>query len=334
MTVRRGVFANSVAQAVFAFAPAMFGAAGVREISEAAESELAIPTVMLYMVPKWLGVWALASIFSAELSATDAILFMLSTSLAVDLYRTFIKPEVDQKDLLSVSRTTAVLAGIVGVMLAIALPSVIAAVSIFYSLLAVALFVPVIYGLYWRRMTMWAAIGSIFAGTSAALFTMLRVPGRAIGIFSAAAGGDFGGAGGGDGGELAVSAGGARESSVGLMRRMRDRKHRMFLRGNFSEARMKRREFSKGCDGASGRGGACFVGRARIERAGARIGFRGGRSCGCAAGGKFDGCGRVEGGPLDGHAPSDRLHGGDCRKGAVAGVDVRGGAPGRAKRIC
>ena len=49
------------------------------------------------MVPPWLGVWALAAIFSAELSATDAILFMLSTSLAVDLYKTFLRPAVTQK---------------------------------------------------------------------------------------------------------------------------------------------------------------------------------------------------------------------------------------------
>jgi solute:Na+ symporter, SSS family len=186
-TVRRGVALNSVAQALFAFAPAMFGLLAFAKFPRLPNPELALPTVMMYMVPKWVGLWALASIFSAELSATDAILFMLSTSLAVDLYRTFIKPDVSQKDLLSVSRTTAVIAGIAGVMLAIALPSVIAAVSIFYGLLAVALFVPLIYGLYWRRTTMWAAIGSIFAGVSAALLTMLKVPGRSIGLFSAPA---------------------------------------------------------------------------------------------------------------------------------------------------
>ncbi len=185
-TVRRGVFANSIAQALFAFAPAMFGVIAFAKFPHLANPELALPSVMMYIVPKWVGLWALASIFSAELSATDAILFMLSTSLAVDLYKTFIQPDVEQKKLLSVSRATAVIAGVAGVLLAIELPTVIAAVSIFYGLLAVALFVPLIYGLYWRRMSTMAAIASIFAAVIAWLVTRFEIPGARIGPLPAA----------------------------------------------------------------------------------------------------------------------------------------------------
>jgi solute:Na+ symporter, SSS family len=186
-TVRRGVFANSIAQALFAFAPAVFGVIAFAKFPRLSNPELALPSVMMYMVPKWVGLWALASIFSAELSATDAILFMLSTSLAVDLYKTFIRPDVDQNRLLGVSRATAVIAGAAGVLLAIKLPTVIAAVSIFYALLAVALFVPLIYGLYWRKMNTAAAIGSIFAAVVAWLFTRFEAPGGSIGHLPAAA---------------------------------------------------------------------------------------------------------------------------------------------------
>jgi solute:Na+ symporter, SSS family len=186
-TVRRGVFANSIAQALFAFAPAMFGVIAFAKFPHLANPEIALPSVMMYIVPKWVGLWALASIFSAELSATDAILFMLSTSLAVDLYKTFIRPDVDQKRLLGVSRATAVIAGAAGVALAIELPTVIAAVSIFYGLLAVALFVPLIYGLYWRKMSTMAAIASIFAAVIAWLVTRFEIPGATIGPLPAAA---------------------------------------------------------------------------------------------------------------------------------------------------
>jgi SSS family solute:Na+ symporter len=186
-TVRRGVFANSIAQALFAFAPAMFGIIAFAKFPHLTNPELALPSVMMYMVPKWVGLWALASIFSAELSATDAILFMLSTSLAVDLYKTFVQPDVDQKKLLGVSRGTAVIAGVAGVLLAIELPTVIAAVSIFYGLLAVALFVPLIYGLYRRKMSTIAAIASVFAAVIAWLVTRYEIPGATIGPLPAAA---------------------------------------------------------------------------------------------------------------------------------------------------
>jgi len=182
--VRVGVGLNAVAQLAFAFVPALFGLVALARFPGLANPELALPTVLVRGVPAWLGLWALAAVFSAELSATDAILFMLSTSLAVDLYRTFIRPNVTTKRLLAVSRWTTVLAGCAGIALAIILPSVIAAVSIFYGLLAVALFVPVVLGLYWPRMGTLGALASIFAAIAADLATHFATGGRGLGFFS------------------------------------------------------------------------------------------------------------------------------------------------------
>jgi len=182
--VRAGVGINAAAQLAFAFVPALFGLVALARFPDLANSELALPTVLMRAVPPWLGLWALAAVFSAELSATDAILFMLSTSLAVDLYRTFIRPGVTPKRLLAVSRATTVLAGIAGIALAIVLPSVIAAVSIFYGLLAVALFVPVVLGLYWPGIGTPGALVSIFAAIAADLVAHFATAGRGVGYFS------------------------------------------------------------------------------------------------------------------------------------------------------
>jgi SSS family solute:Na+ symporter len=182
--VRVGVGLNAVAQLAFAFVPALFGLVALARFPGLANAELALPTVLVRGVPAWLGLWALAAVFSAELSATDAILFMLSTSLAVDLYRTFMRPNVTTRRLLAVSRWTTVLAGCAGISLAIILPSVIAAVSIFYGLLAVALFVPVVLGLYWPRMGTSGALASIFAAIAADLATHFATGGRGLGLLS------------------------------------------------------------------------------------------------------------------------------------------------------
>ncbi len=80
-TVRLGVGLNSLAQAGFAIVPALLGLCALAAFPHLNNPELALPTVMMKLLPKWLGIWGLVSIFSAELSATDAILFMLSTSL-------------------------------------------------------------------------------------------------------------------------------------------------------------------------------------------------------------------------------------------------------------
>jgi SSS family solute:Na+ symporter len=183
-SVRVGVALNSLGQLLFAFVPALFGMIALAHFGALTNSELALPAVLARMVPPWLGVWALAAIFSAELSATDAILFMLSTSLTVDLYKTFLRPAVTQKELLSVSRATTVGAGLAGVGLAIVLPSVITAVTIFYGLLAVGLFVPLLLGLYWKRMSVSAALASIFAAIGADLAVQFGTATHSVGLAS------------------------------------------------------------------------------------------------------------------------------------------------------
>jgi SSS family solute:Na+ symporter len=129
-------------------------------------------------------VWTLASIFSAELSATDAILFMLSTSLAVDLFKTFLKPKISEHQLLVVSRVTSAGAGVVGILLAIALPSIIAAISIFYGLIAVSLLVPVVAGVYSKRVLSFAAVASILSAIAVTVIVSYATNGQGIGILS------------------------------------------------------------------------------------------------------------------------------------------------------
>lgn len=186
-SVRLGIGLNSLGQLLFAFIPALFGLIALANFAKLTNPELALPTVMVKLVPPWLGLWALAAIFSAELSATDAILFMLSTSLSIDLYKTFLNPQVKQEALLKVSRLTTFIAGIAGIGLAIALPSVISAVTIFYGLLAVALFIPFILGLYWRRMNSTAAIASIVTAILADLAVQFGTATHSLGILPPAA---------------------------------------------------------------------------------------------------------------------------------------------------
>jgi len=186
-TVRLGVGLNSLGQVIFAFVPPVLGLCALASLPHLGNAELALPSAMKLLLPKWLGAWTLASIFSAELSATDAILFMLSTSLSVDLYKTFLNPTVSPHKLLIASRITSVAAGIAGILLAAVLPSIIAAVSIFYSLIAVALFVPVIAGLYSRRVLSSAALTSIVAALAATLIVRQLTHNLGYGIFSPAA---------------------------------------------------------------------------------------------------------------------------------------------------
>jgi SSS family solute:Na+ symporter len=115
------------------------------------------------------GALGLAAVFSAEVSTCDAILFMLSTSLSKDLYKRFVNPAADDRRVLLVARLAAVAGGIGGVVLAIQLETIVEALRIFYSLLSVSLFVPVIGGLFTRRAGAPEALAAMAAGISTLL---------------------------------------------------------------------------------------------------------------------------------------------------------------------
>jgi solute:Na+ symporter, SSS family len=161
--VRRGVAFNALGLLSFAIIPAILGIVAHSKFPNLENSELALPTLLTQLLPLWLGALLLGAIFSAELSAADAVLFMLSTSLSRDLYQSFINPKANDKRLMNVARVTAIVCGVLGGSLGMVLETVISALTIFYTLLTAALLLPLIAGLYTERVTTRAAIASIFA---------------------------------------------------------------------------------------------------------------------------------------------------------------------------
>ncbi len=162
--IRLGLGAAALALMVFAVIPPMIGMIARVYQPELVNMDLALPTVLMEGLPLAIGSLALAAVVSAELSSADAILFMLATSLSKDLYKRFLKPNADDREVLQVARLAAVLGGTLGVLLAIVLESVIAALTIFYSVLVVSLFVPIVMGLYTNRAGLPEAFAAIIGG--------------------------------------------------------------------------------------------------------------------------------------------------------------------------
>lgn len=163
-TVRIGVIVSAVALGLFAIVPPLFGLIARAVDPTLANPELALPIVLTQTLPPALGALALAAVFSAEISSADAILFMLSTSLSEDIYKRFVRPDASDRQVLRMARIAAVGGGGFGVALAIALPSVIGSLSVFYTLMSVSLFVPIVAGLYTRRPGTPAALAAMAGG--------------------------------------------------------------------------------------------------------------------------------------------------------------------------
>ena len=177
--VRAGVGLNALGLLLYAAVPAILGIAARRMFPDlVAAPDAALPMLLIHALPPLVGAVGLAAVFSAEISASDAILFMLTTSLAQDLYKRFVHPTATDSQLLRVSRWTSVVAAGVGLALALALGSVVDALTIFYTLLTVVLFVPIVGGLFVARTDRRAALASIAVGVVAMLASQAATGGR------------------------------------------------------------------------------------------------------------------------------------------------------------
>jgi len=101
---------------------------------------------------------------------------MLATSLSQDLYKRFLQPEADDREVLLIARLASLAGGAGAVVLALLLETVQSALAIFYALLGVSLLAPVVGGLYLPRAGAREALASIAAGNITLLVVRFALP--------------------------------------------------------------------------------------------------------------------------------------------------------------
>lgn len=183
--VRTGVAANGLVLLVFAFIPALLGMAAKLLYPSLERADLALPALMSGALPPIFGALALAAVFSAEVSTADAVLFMLATSAARDLYAGFINRAATDAQMLRAARLAAIVGAAAGIALAFVFSSVVAALDAFYALLTVTLFVPVIAALHTTTRPV-DGLTSVACGLPVLLVVYVLTDGRGFGIVTPA----------------------------------------------------------------------------------------------------------------------------------------------------
>jgi SSS family solute:Na+ symporter len=168
--VRIGVSASAITLMLFAFVPVLLGLSARALFPGIEARDQVLPTLLLHGLPVWLGALALAAVFSAEVGACEAILFMLSTSLSQDLYKRLINPNASPSQILGVARLAAFTGGTAGMLLAIfVVGEIITGLSVFYSIIGATLLVPVVGGLFVKDARTADALAAIIVGMAALL---------------------------------------------------------------------------------------------------------------------------------------------------------------------
>ena len=201
-TARRGAMIGGASYILFAFVPMFIVAAAVVVMGQQA-MELAkgdyqrlLPTFVLEKMPLVMQILFFGALLSAIKSTSSATLLAPSTSFVENILKN-LRPGMNDRQQLFATRWTIVVfaAGVLTYAMMMKGTSIYELVSGAYQVTLVGAFVPLVFGLYWKRATTQGAIFSVAAGIGVwvLFFPQLtgwgeEFPGQLAGLLAALAG--------------------------------------------------------------------------------------------------------------------------------------------------
>ncbi|ODR83371.1 sodium:solute symporter [Haladaptatus sp. W1] len=171
-TARKGNIAAGVYAIVYGLTTAFLGMIALVVLPPLADSELALPRLILEIVPVGFSGIILAGFVSAMMSTADSALLASSTLFTSDIYKRFIDPDASDAKYSSVSRGLIIVLGGVMTYAAIEIGSVVLALTLAYDLLTGCIFVPIFGAFFWKRATWQGALSSICISAAVVVATL------------------------------------------------------------------------------------------------------------------------------------------------------------------
>jgi len=167
MGVLLGLFARVAAD------QGMFEYLGPASIA-AADNETGLPMLLRTVLPVGLMGLMMSAYFSAILSTADSCLMASSGNVVSDLLEKGFKIKITEENYLKFSQITTLIIGIVALLIASQMESVLELMLYSYAFMVSGLFVPVIGGLYWRNSSSTGAfLAMLLGGTATVILSLL-----------------------------------------------------------------------------------------------------------------------------------------------------------------
>jgi SSS family solute:Na+ symporter len=128
-------------------------------------SQTAFTSLALKILPPGLLGLVLASVCSALMSNASGAIFASATLITHDIIRVYIKENMTDKDIIKTSRIVTLGLGVLSIIFSIWIQNILVALDMAYAILSGAIFIPLVIGLYWKRVTSKAAFYAIIASS-------------------------------------------------------------------------------------------------------------------------------------------------------------------------
>lgn len=171
-TARVGNVATGAYAVVYGIATAVLGMIALVLFPAIENPDLALPVMVLDIVPVGLSGLILAGFISAMMSTADSALLASSTLFTNDIYRRFVDPDASEKTYTDTSRLTVVVLGVLTIGAAIIIGDVVNALTLAYNLLTGAVFVPILGAFFWKGATWQGALSAIIGSSLVVIVSM------------------------------------------------------------------------------------------------------------------------------------------------------------------
>lgn len=189
---RKTAYISGILLALLGIPPVIIGLVARLDFPELAASgntASAFANVTIKYLPGFAVGIVLAAVFAAILSTADSILSAATSHFMNDIWVRYVDQNSDpeSKKLLRVSRIVSLIMGIFAVVVSIYIPEVITLQIYAYTLYTAGAFVPIVFGVMWKKTTKEGAIAGLVVGVALAAiglagFHIGAIPGE---LFSA-----------------------------------------------------------------------------------------------------------------------------------------------------
>ena len=162
---------------IFAIGTVLIGMFARKLIPGLTDPELAVPRMIVTMLPMGIAGLVVAGYTAAVISTADSCLMGPVAIFTHDIYKKLIKPKASDSELIKVARIATIVMGFLAIYFAYKVPSILTIVLYAYTFGAAGLFFPMLGLLFWKRTTSTGAFWSIIVGgSSAVIWTLLGNP--------------------------------------------------------------------------------------------------------------------------------------------------------------
>ncbi|HOT62181.1 MAG TPA: sodium/solute symporter [Treponemataceae bacterium] len=132
--------------------------------------DLIIPTMLTQHLPEALLALVMLLVLSASMSTLASLVLVSSSAVAIDLYKGYLHPDVDEKRSLVMMRVLSGVFVISSYMISkMQVGFIVTLMSLSWGVLSGAFMAPYILGIFWKRVTKAGAYAGLFAGAGTAI---------------------------------------------------------------------------------------------------------------------------------------------------------------------